>query len=178
MHASLCRLLHEQGTVRSRDAFHYCVPAKLLLAILAAVVLLVHTQPISYIAGVAAKTTLSSADLLGLRIQLTAAGGAPLLVSIPLAFLRGALTLPGHWYKALVGIILLLAANPLMLGLGFTHLFTGNINTATTAAPIAAFLGFLDDRQTLLRFELHKILATTTASSCPAAHNFTSFLRP
>ena len=30
--------------------------------------------------------------------------------SIPLAFIGGAITLPGHWYKAFVGIILLLSA--------------------------------------------------------------------
>jgi uncharacterized membrane protein YfcA len=32
------------------------------------------------------------------------------LGSIPLAFVGGAVTLPGHWYKALVGMILLLSA--------------------------------------------------------------------
>jgi hypothetical protein len=59
---------------------HYWVLAKFLLTILATIVLLVHTQPISYIAGIAAKTTLSSADLRGLRIQLVADAGAALLV--------------------------------------------------------------------------------------------------
>src|SRR5882724_4197471 len=33
------------------------------------------------------------------------------LGSIPLAFVGGAVTLPGHWYKALVGMILLLSAS-------------------------------------------------------------------
>jgi uncharacterized protein len=32
------------------------------------------------------------------------------LGSIPFAFIGGALTLPGHWYKTLVGIVLLIAA--------------------------------------------------------------------
>ena len=59
---------------------HYWVLAKFLLTILATIVLLLHTQPISYIAGVAAETTLSSADLRGLRIQLVADAGAALLV--------------------------------------------------------------------------------------------------
>ena len=59
---------------------HYWILSKLLLAILATVVLLVHMQPISYMASVAAETTLSSADLRQLRIQLVADAGAALLV--------------------------------------------------------------------------------------------------
>ena len=59
---------------------HYWVLIKFLLTIFAATVLLLHTQPISYIAGVAAETTLSSADLYKLRIQLVAAAGGGLLV--------------------------------------------------------------------------------------------------
>jgi hypothetical protein len=59
---------------------HYWVLAKLLLTILATIILLLHTQPISYLAGVAAEMTLSSADLRGLRIQLVADAGAALLV--------------------------------------------------------------------------------------------------
>ncbi len=59
---------------------HYWVLAKFLLTILATVILLLHTQPIGHLAGVAAETTLSSADLRGLRIQLVADAGAALLV--------------------------------------------------------------------------------------------------
>jgi len=59
---------------------HYWVLAKLLLTVLATAVLLLHTQPISYVARVAAETTLSSADLRRLRIQLVADAGAALLV--------------------------------------------------------------------------------------------------
>ena len=59
---------------------HYWVVAKLLITILATAVLLLHLQPISYIAGMAAETTLTSADLRGLRIQLIANAGAALLV--------------------------------------------------------------------------------------------------
>jgi uncharacterized protein len=32
------------------------------------------------------------------------------LGSVPLAFIGGAMTLPGHWYKTLVGVVLLIAA--------------------------------------------------------------------
>jgi uncharacterized protein len=32
------------------------------------------------------------------------------VVSVPLAFLGGAITLPGHWYKILVGVVLIYAA--------------------------------------------------------------------
>lgn len=59
---------------------HYWVLVKLLITILATIILLVHMQPISYMAGVAAKTTLSSADFRGLRIQLVVDAGAALLV--------------------------------------------------------------------------------------------------
>jgi hypothetical protein len=59
---------------------HYWVLVKLLITILATIVLLVHMRPISHLAGVAAETTLSSADLRGLRIQLVANAGAALLV--------------------------------------------------------------------------------------------------
>ena len=61
---------------------HYWVLVKLLLTIPATIVLLVHMRPISLLAGVAAKTTLtlSSADLHGLRNLLVTAAGAALLV--------------------------------------------------------------------------------------------------
>ncbi len=59
---------------------HYWVLAKLLITIFASIVLLLHMQPIGRIAGVAAETTLSSAILGGLRIQLVADAGAALLV--------------------------------------------------------------------------------------------------
>lgn len=66
---------------------HYWVLVKLLITILASIVLLVHMQPISYMAGVAAETILSSADLRGLQIQLVAAPGAALLVLLMLTTL-------------------------------------------------------------------------------------------
>ncbi len=58
---------------------HYWILVKLLINILSTVVLLVHMQPITYLAGVAAETTLSSADLHGLRTQLVVSAGAALL---------------------------------------------------------------------------------------------------
>jgi len=59
---------------------HYWVLVKFLVTIPSTIVLLLHMRPISHIAGVAAETTLSSADLRGLRIQLVANAGAALLV--------------------------------------------------------------------------------------------------
>jgi hypothetical protein len=59
---------------------HYWVLVKLLLTIVATIILLLHTQPISYMANVVAETTLSNTDLRGLRIQLVADAGAALLV--------------------------------------------------------------------------------------------------
>ena len=57
---------------------YYWVLVKLLITSLSTIVLLVHMQPISHIAGVAAETTLSSADL-RVQIQLVVAAGAALL---------------------------------------------------------------------------------------------------
>lgn len=59
---------------------HYWVLAKLLLTVLATIVLLLKLEPISYLAGAAADTTLSGAGLTGLRISLTAHAGGGLLV--------------------------------------------------------------------------------------------------
>ena len=59
---------------------HYWVVIKLAINIIATIALLVHMQPIGYMARVAATTTISSADVRGLRIQLVAASGAAFLV--------------------------------------------------------------------------------------------------
>lgn len=59
---------------------HYWVLISLLLTILAVFGLLVHTQPISFVADAAAATTLSGADHRGPRIQLVVASGIGLLV--------------------------------------------------------------------------------------------------
>ncbi|MGP3980405.1 hypothetical protein [Streptomyces sp. KR80] len=59
---------------------HYWVLFKLLITVLATILLLVHMQVASHIAGVAAERSLSSGDLVGMRIQLLADTGAALLV--------------------------------------------------------------------------------------------------
>jgi hypothetical protein len=59
---------------------HYWILVKFLINIFASIVLLLHMQPTSHLADVAAETILSSADLRGLRIQLVADAGAALLV--------------------------------------------------------------------------------------------------
>ena len=59
---------------------HYWVLIKLLMTILATLALLVHMRPISYMARVAATTTIARADHRGVRIQLVATAGAALLV--------------------------------------------------------------------------------------------------
>lgn len=59
---------------------HYWVLVKFLITIPCTIVLLLHMQPTSRLASVAAETTLSSADLDGLRIQLVADSVAALLV--------------------------------------------------------------------------------------------------
>ena len=59
---------------------HYWVLIKFLLTVLAALILLLHTRPIGYMAAVAAETALAGSDYRGLRIQLVADAGAALLV--------------------------------------------------------------------------------------------------
>ena len=61
---------------------HYWVVLKLALTIVATVLLLVHTQPIRYVANAAMERTLASADLRDVRRQLVAdaAGAVVILV--------------------------------------------------------------------------------------------------
>ena len=59
---------------------HFWVIFKLLIVITATLTLLMKTGPISYIAGVAAETALSSADLRGLRFSLVGHAVGGLLV--------------------------------------------------------------------------------------------------
>ena len=64
---------------------HYWVLVKLLLTILVTIVLLLQMEGISYIAGVAAETTLSSDDLREARISLVVhAGGGLLVLVVPM----------------------------------------------------------------------------------------------
>lgn len=63
---------------------HYWVLAKLLLNVLVTMVLLLQMDGISYVAGVAAETTLSGTDLLELRRSiLTHAAGGLLVLLVP-----------------------------------------------------------------------------------------------
>ena len=59
---------------------HYWVLVKLLVTVLATIVLLLQMESISYMAGAAADTTLSGADLRGARISLVLHSGVGLLV--------------------------------------------------------------------------------------------------
>lgn len=59
---------------------HYWVLAKLILTVVATSVLLLHTQPIGYMAGAAAKMTVLGSNLDKVRLQLVADSGAALLV--------------------------------------------------------------------------------------------------
>lgn len=59
---------------------YYWVLVKLILTIIATVVLLLHMQPISYMADAVIGAALSDSELRGLRIQLIADAGAAMLV--------------------------------------------------------------------------------------------------
>ena len=59
---------------------HYWVLIKLLIAIFATVLLLIHMRPIDHVAGVAARATLLPGELRGLLVQLIFDAGAALLV--------------------------------------------------------------------------------------------------
>jgi hypothetical protein len=58
---------------------HYWVLAKFVITVAATAVLLLHMGPITYVASVAAQTTLGSADLRQLRIQLVANAAAAIV---------------------------------------------------------------------------------------------------
>lgn len=56
---------------------HYWILFKLLISVVATVLLLVHMQVAGRVAGVAAESTLSSSDLVGMRVQFLADAAAP-----------------------------------------------------------------------------------------------------
>ena len=58
---------------------HYWILVKLVIAVVSTILLLLHMQATSRLAGAAMETIFSSADLARLRIQLTADAGAALL---------------------------------------------------------------------------------------------------
>ncbi len=59
---------------------HYWIVVKLILTIGATILLLLHLQPISLLAGMAAETKFSNIELPGLRMQIIADAGAAFLV--------------------------------------------------------------------------------------------------
>lgn len=80
---------------------YYWILIKLLITILSTVGLLVHLQPISYLAGVAAKTTLSSSDH-QVQIQLVVVASAALLallVATTLSMYKPRGVTPYGWRK-------------------------------------------------------------------------------
>jgi uncharacterized membrane protein YfcA len=89
------------------------------------------------------------------------------LGSIPLAYIGGAITLPGHWYRTLVGVVLWIAAGRLWLDLklGAPHLpprlaavvcgagiglLAGLTGTGggIFLSPLILFMGWAETRQT------------------------------
>lgn len=80
---------------------HYWIVVKLVINILSTLILLVHLQPIDYLAQVAAERALSSADR-GVQIQLVvaaAAGLLALLVETALAVYKPRGLTPYGWRK-------------------------------------------------------------------------------
>lgn len=81
---------------------HYWILFKLAITVLATFALLQHLQPISYVAGVAGQTTLSSSDLREVRVQLVIYAGAALLallVATTLAVYKPRGLTPYGWRK-------------------------------------------------------------------------------
>ena len=77
--ASLVTGLVESWTTNWGFFRHYWVVAKLFISVVATLLLLLHMQPASYLAAVAATMPLTADDLRGLRLQLLADAGAALL---------------------------------------------------------------------------------------------------
>lgn len=81
---------------------HYWVIAKLALTIVGTALLLLHTRPIQYLAGVAAESTLGAGDHRQLRIQLVADASAAiilLLVTTGLSVYKPQGLTPYGWRK-------------------------------------------------------------------------------
>ena len=81
---------------------HYWILAKLLITILSTIIMQVHMQPISLLAGAAAKTTLFSADLHRMQVQMVVAFCAvllALLVATTLAVYKPRGMTPYGWRK-------------------------------------------------------------------------------
>jgi hypothetical protein len=81
---------------------HYWILAKLLITILSTIIMQLHMQPISLLAGAAAKTTLDSADLHSMQVQMVVASAAALLallVTTTLAVYKPRGMTPYGWRK-------------------------------------------------------------------------------
>ena len=81
---------------------HYWIIVKLLINILSTIILLVHMQPINLLAVAAAKTTVFSADLHRMQLQMVVASGAALvalLVATTLAVYKPRGMTPYGWRK-------------------------------------------------------------------------------
>jgi threonine/homoserine/homoserine lactone efflux protein len=88
---------------------HYWIVVKLVINLLSTSILVVHLQPISYLAQVAAERTLSSADR-GVQVQLVAAAAAGLSVlfhAVPMLYM--AVKFAGAAYLIWLGISMLRA---------------------------------------------------------------------
>lgn len=59
---------------------HYWIVVKLILTVAATILLLLHMEPISYMAGIASKPSFANTELPQLRIQLIADAGAALML--------------------------------------------------------------------------------------------------
>ncbi len=59
---------------------HYWIVVKLFLTLAVTILLLLHMQPISYLAGIAADTSFTNTTEFGLRIQIIIQAGAAILV--------------------------------------------------------------------------------------------------
>ena len=79
---------------------HYWVLVKLVLSIPAAMLMLVHIQPVGHMAAAAAATMLPSDDLSGLRMQLVVYAGAALLVLLVVTALSTYKPRGRTWYAA------------------------------------------------------------------------------
>ena len=81
---------------------HYWILVKLVITILSTIILQVHMQPISLLASAAAKTTVFSANVHGLQVEMVVASGAALLallVATALAVYKPRGVTPYGWRK-------------------------------------------------------------------------------
>lgn len=81
---------------------HYWILTKLVITVLSTIIMQIHMRPISLLAHAAAKTTLLSADLHGMQVQMVVASAAALLallVETALAVYKPRGMTPYGWRK-------------------------------------------------------------------------------